>query len=106
MQDQARPGKARQGKARQGKIAKAMQGKARHGRARQGKAQPGQHQCNTRARTGGKARNETRERPQEGREKREKENQNRWPTIEGLFLFCSARDISEILELRVFVLVK
>ena len=57
-------GKARQGKARQGK---ARQGKARQGRARQGKAQPGLHQGNTRATTGGKARNETRERPLEGK---------------------------------------
>ncbi len=67
-----------------------MQGKARRGEAVQ-------HQGNTRARTGGKARNATRERPQEGREK---EIQNRWPTIEGLFGFT--RDRSDIRELRVF----
>jgi hypothetical protein len=78
-QGKARQGKARQGEARQGKArqGKARQGKARQGKSRQGKAIPGQHQGNTRvtrgqgqeARPGGKARNDTRGRPQKGREK-------------------------------------
>jgi hypothetical protein len=69
-----------------------MQGKARRGEAVQ-------RQGYTSARTGGKARNVRRERPQEGREK---EIQNRWPTIEALF--GSTRDRSDIRELTGFFL--
>ena len=71
-------GKGQQGKARQSKAAwQIRKGKLRQGKSRQGKAIPGQHQGNTRvtrgqgqeARPGGKARNDTRGRPQKGREK-------------------------------------
>ena len=71
-------GEAGQGKARQSKAAwQIRKGKLRQGKSRQGKAIPGQHQGNTRvtrgqgqeARPGGKARNDTRGRPQKGREK-------------------------------------